>query len=159
MPATLSDRMRAAGLDPTTVLAHRIALHREDGDESYRTTADLARTGHTLIYQRLQDGATFGTEALVAGFVAQANGTVLFADLRRLVARRAGVAPGDIIYDPDIANLLHNFISRSTTPTFYDAFEDARTNELTGIVLNWPDDAADVLVADDVRLLLVADVE
>ena len=151
--------MRVAGLDPTTVLAHRITLHRDDRDESYRTTADLARTDHTLIYQRIQDGATFGAEALVAGFVAQENGTVLFAGLRRLVARRAGVAPGDIIYDPDIANLLHNFISRSTAPTFYDAFEDARADTLSGTVLRWPDDAADALAADDIRLLLIAEVE
>ena len=156
---TLADRMHAAGIDPTTVLAHRITLHRDDGDGSYRTTEDLARAGHALTYQRIQDGAVFGPEALVAGFVAQDNGTALFADLRRLVARRPGIAPGDIIYDPDIAHVLHNFISRATAPTFYDAFEDARANRFAGIILRWPDDAADLLPATDVRLMLIAETE
>lgn len=154
-PTIFADRLRAAGLTPADVLAHRIALDPADRDEGYRSTADLMRSGHALVYERIQDGAVFGQEALVAGFVEASGGTVYFAGLRRMVARRPGSAPGDIIYDPEIAHLLHNFIARARQPTFYDAVEDERGPSLEGIGLHWPGDGRDIRRGDDAALVVV----
>ena len=150
----LADALRANGLDPADVVAHRIVLDPADRDADYRATGDLVRTGHALIYQRIQDGAIFGPQALVAGFVAAADGTAHFAGLRTLVARRPGSAPGDIVYDPEIAHLLHNFIARAKHPTFYDAFDDARAPALAGTVLRWPDEQ-DTRPGDDPSLVVI----
>ena len=155
-PTILADRLRAAGLTPTDILVHRIALAPADRDEAYRSTADLTRTGHALVYERIQDGAVFGREALVAGFVATSGETAQFAGLRRLVARRPGSAPGDIIYDPEIAHLLHNFIARANQPSFYDAFDDERGDVLEGLTLNWPD-GSDIRAGDDPSLTVIED--
>lgn len=155
-PTILADRLRAAGLTPADVLVHRIALDPADCDEAYRSTADLTRTGHALIYERIQDGEVFGRESLVAGFVATSGNTVRFAGLRRLVARRPGSAPGDIIYDPEIAHLLHNFIARANRPSFYDAFDDERGDALEGLALNWPD-GSDIRAGDDPSLTVIED--
>ena len=92
-PTILADRLRAAGLTPTDILVHRIELNPADSDEAYRSTADLVATGHALIYERIQDDAIFGQQALVAGFVATSGNAVRFAGLRTLVARRPGSAP------------------------------------------------------------------
>lgn len=153
-PTILADRLRAAGLTPADILVHRIALTPADGDEVYRSTADLVATGHALIYERIQDGAVFGPQALVAGFVATGCGRVRFAGLRRLVARRPGSAPGDIIYDPEIAHLLHNFIARANQPSFYDAFADNRGDVLEGLALHWPD-GCDIRAGDDPSLIVI----
>ncbi len=155
MTATLPDRLRAIGIDPSTVMAHRIALHPDDADETFRTTANLADSNHALTYERIQDGVIFGAHALVAAFVAQADGTARFAGLRELTARRAGSAPGDIVYDPEFAHLLHNFISRANAPTFYDARDDERGEHLRDSVVIWPKAAADTLCGDDHRLRVV----
>lgn len=155
MPEMLADRLRTGGIDPSTVTAHRIALHPDDADEIFRTTADLANSHLALTYERIQDGAAFGARALVAAFVAQADGTARFAGLRDLTARRAGSAPGDIVYDPEFAHLLHNFISRAKAPTFYDALDDTRGGCLLDSVVIWPKEAADVLRADDSSLPIV----
>lgn len=77
-----------------------------------------------------------------------------FAGLRTLVARRPGSAPGDIVYDPEIAHLLHNFIARAKHPTFYDAFDDARGPALAGIILRWPDER-DIKPGDDPFLVVI----
>ena len=151
---TLSEHLRACGLDPSDIIAHRIKLHPDDADETYRTTADLVQSGHALVYQRIQDGQVFGAAALVAGFVAQVDGTARFAGLRQLTARRAGSAPGDIVYDPEIAHLLHNFIARADAPTFYNAEDDARSDMLRDVVLHWPSRAGDILPADDATLII-----
>lgn len=154
-PSILADRLRTAGLSPADVLVHRIVLDPADRDEEYRSTADLARTGHVLVYERIQDGAVFGQKALVAGFVETSDGNVRFAGLRRVVARRPGSAPGDIIYDPEIAHLLHNFITRAKDPTFYDAAEDERGPSLEGTGLHWPGDGQDIRRGDDPALILI----
>lgn len=153
MPVTLADRLRAGGIDPSVVTAHRITLHPDDADETFRTTADLTESNHALTYERIQDGAIFGARALVAAFVAQVDGTARFAGLRELTARRIGSAPGDIVYDPEIAHLLHNFISRAQEPTFYDARDDARSTCLLDNVVFWPKGASDTLRADDPALV------
>lgn len=152
----LADVLRAAGLSPADILVHRIALDPADRDEDYRSTADLLRTGHALVYERIQDGAIFGPQALVAGFVATSGRTVRFAGLRRLVARRSGSAPGDIVYDPEIAHLLHNFIARANQPSFYDAFDDERGDALEGLALHWPD-GCDIRAGDNPSLVVIED--
>ena len=153
----LADVLCAAGLTAADTLVYRIALNPADRDEDYRSTADLVRTGHALTYGRLQDGPVFGPKALVVSFVAADDGTTRFAGLQTFVARRPGVAPGDIIYDPEIAHLLHNFIARAQHPTFYDAFDDERGKALEGIALRWPAAAGDLRQGDDPSLFVIKD--
>lgn len=154
---TLADILCASGLSAAKTLVYRIALNPADRDEDYRSTADLVRTGHALTYGRLQDGLTFGQEALVASFIASDGGIARFVGLQTFVARRPGVAPGDIIYDPDIAHLLHNFIARARHPTFYDAFDDERGKTLEGVTLYWSATERDLRQGDDPSLVVVED--
>lgn len=151
----LGDRLRLQGLTPAAILAHRIVLHPDDALDTTRSTADLERNGHALTYQRLQDGLVFGQETVVACFIAETGGRARCFTLRRLVARRPGSVPGDIVYDPEFAHLLHNFISRAKTPTFYDAFEMEAGAALAGLTVGWPA-GGDVVAADSPALRIVA---
>jgi len=136
---TLAALLLARGVDPAGIVAHRNNLDPRDVGEGARSIADLARTHHDLVYERMQNGRAFGGEAQVLSFRAEAGGRARLAGFRRLVARRPGIAPGDIIYDYEVAHLLHDFISRAKHPTFYDAFEIEGLDDLVGkLVVQWP---------------------
>lgn len=136
---TLAELLLARGFDPAALTAHRNTLDPRDASADFRTIDDLAPTGHDLVYERMQNGRVFGEEAQVLSFRGEAAGRGRLAALRRLAARRPGVAPGDIVYDYDIAHLLHDFIGRAARPTFYDAFEIAGLEDLVGrLVVQWP---------------------
>ena len=136
---TLGDCLSARGLAPATLLAHRISLNPKDASPDFRTTADLLRDGHILAYQRMQDGRCFGQEAKVLAFAAEPQGRARLIGFRRLIARRRGNVPGDIVYDYDRAHLLHDFSGRARWPTFYDALEEEGLEHLIGrLLLNWP---------------------
>ena len=155
---TLASLLRARGFDPAGIVAHRNTLDPRDAGEGCRSIADLAPTGHDLVYERMQNGRAFGAEAQVLSFRGEAGGAARLAGFRRLVARRPGVAPGDIVYDYDVAHLLHDFISRAKHPTFYDAFEIEGVEDLVGkLVVQWPVPLMRKrLRADDARLDVVA---
>ena len=136
---TLASLLLARGFDPATLVAHRNTLDPRDVGEGARSIGDLAKSGHDLVYERMQNGRTFGAEARVLSFRGEAGGRARLAGFRRLVARRPGIAPGDIVYDYDVAHLLHDFISRAKHPTFYDAFEIEGLEDLIGgLVVQWP---------------------
>lgn len=136
---TLANLLSARGFAPAALIAHRNSLDPRDAGEGARSIAELSVTGHDLIYERMQNGRVFGAEAQVLSFRAEADGRARLAGFRRLVARRPGVAPGDIVYDYDVAHLLHDFIARAKRPTFYDAFDIAGLEDLTGkLVVQWP---------------------
>jgi hypothetical protein len=136
---TLATLLLARGVDPASIVAHRNTLDPRDVGEGARAIADLAKSGHDLVYERMQNGRTFGAEARVLSFRGEAGGRARLAGFRRLVARRPGIAPGDIVYDYDVAHLLHDFISRAKHPTFYDAFEIEGLEDLVGkLVVQWP---------------------
>lgn len=135
----LATLLTARGLDPAKILAHRNTLDPRDVSTDAPSIESLAKTGHDLVYERMQNGRAFGPEAQVLSFRGEAGGRARLAGFRRLVARRPGIAPGDIVYDYDVAHLLHDFISRAKHPTFYDAFPLAGVDDLAGgLVLQWP---------------------
>lgn len=135
----LASLLAARGLDPAGVIAHRNTLDPRDVSADAPSLAALAKTGHDLVYERMQNGRAFGPEARVLSFRGEAGGRARLAGFRRLVARRPGVAPGDIVYDYDVAHLLHDFISRAKHPTFYDAFDLDGLGDLVGrLVVQWP---------------------
>ena len=136
---TLAFLLQERGQDPALILAHRNTLDPRDAGEGCRSIADLAGTGHDLVYERMQNGRTFGAEARVLSFRGEAGGRARLAGFRRMAARRPGIAPADIIYDYDVAHLLHDFISRAKHPTFYDAFDLEGMGDLVGrLVVQWP---------------------
>ncbi|MDE2362630.1 MAG: hypothetical protein KGM42_08120 [Hyphomicrobiales bacterium] len=155
---TLASLLRARGLDPAAIIAHRNTLDPRDAGEGCRSIADLAATGHDLVYERMQNGRVFGAEARVLSFRGEAGGRARLAGFRRLVARRPGIAPGDIVYDYDVAHLLHDFISRAKHPIFYDAFDIEGLGDLVGkLMVQWPVPLMRRrLRADDARLEVVA---
>ncbi|HMN71744.1 MAG TPA: hypothetical protein PKA55_07730 [Rhodoblastus sp.] len=135
----LASLLAARGLDPASILAHRNTLDPRDASADAPSLAALAATGHDLVYERMQNGRAFGVEAQVLSFRGEAGGRARLAGFRRLVARRPGVAPGDIVYDYDVAHLLHDFIGRAKHPTFYDAFPLEGVGDLVGrLVVQWP---------------------
>lgn len=136
---TLAELLLARGFDPDAIVAHRNTLDPRDASDAFRSIDDLARTKHDLVYERMQNGRVFGEEARVLSFRGEAGGRGRLAGLRRLVARRPGIAPGDIVYDYDVAHLLHDFIARASHPTFYDAFDMEGLDDLFGqLVVKWP---------------------
>lgn len=153
----LASLLAARGLDPAAILAHRNTLDPRDASVDAPSLAALAATGHDLVYERMQNGRTFGAEGQVLSFRGEAGGRARLAGFRRLVARRPGIAPGDIVYDHDIAHLLHDFIGRAKHPTFYDAFPLEGVADLVGrLVLQWPKPLMrGRLRADDSRLVVV----
>lgn len=135
----LAALLRSRGLDPAAIVAHRNTLDPRDASDDARSIEELARTGHDLVYERMQNGRAFGAQARVLSFRGEAGGRARFAGFRRLAARRPGIAPGDIVYDYDVAHLLHDFIARAKHPTFYDAFEIEGLDDLVGrLVVQWP---------------------
>lgn len=155
----LASLLAARGLDPASLLAHRNTLDPRDASADAPSLAALAASGHDLVYERMQDGRAFGAEAHVLSFRGEDGGRARLAGFRRLVARRPGVAPGDIVYDYDVAHLLHDFIARAKRPTFYDAFPLDGVADLVGrLVVQWPKPyMRKRLRADDARLLIVGD--
>lgn len=136
---TLASLLSARGVAAGDVLAHRNTLDPRDRSADLQSIADLAPTGHDLVYERMQNGRVFGARALVLSFRGEAGGRARLAGYRRLIARRPGVAPGDIVYDYDVAHLLHDFIARAKHPIFYDAFEIEGLEDLVGkLVVRWP---------------------
>ena len=135
----LATLLAARGLDPASVIAHRNTLDPRDASPDARSIGALAKTGHDLVYERMQNGPVFGAEAQVLSFIGEAQGRARLSAFRRLRARRPGIAPGDIVYDYDVAHLLHDFIGRSKRPTFYDAFDIEGVGDLVGkLVVQWP---------------------
>ena len=136
---TLATLLAARGLDPSCLIAYRNTLDPRDRSADAPSLEALAATGHDLVYERMQNGRLFGAEARVLSFRGEAGGRARLSGFRRLVARRPGIAPGDIVYDYDVAHLLHDFISRAKHPTFYDAFPLAGVEDLVGrLVVQWP---------------------
>lgn len=136
---TLAALLAARRLDPAGVIAHRNTLDPRDASVDAPSLEALAKTGHDLVYERMQNGRAFGAEARVLSFRGEAGGRGRLAGFRRLVARRPGIAPGDVVYDYDVAHLLHDFISRAKHPTFYDAFDLEGLDDLVGkLVVQWP---------------------
>ena len=135
----LATLLVARGLDPSGLIAHRNTLDPRDRSADAPSLEHLAKTGHDLVYERMQNGRVFGAEAQVMSFRGEAGGRARLSGFRRLVARRPGIAPGDIVYDYDVAHLLHDFISRAKHPTFYDAFPLEGLGDLVGrLVVQWP---------------------
>ncbi len=135
----LASLLRARGVDPARLVAHRNTLDPRDAGADCLSIADLVPGGRDLVYERMQNGRVFGGEACVLSFAGEAGGRGRLSGFRRLVARRPGIAPGDIVYDYDVAHLLHDFISRAKRPTFYDAFDIGGLDDLTGrLVVQWP---------------------
>ena len=153
----LATLLAARGLDPASVIAHRNTLDPRDTSPDALSIATLAKTGHDLVYERMQNGPVFGPEAQVLSFIGEAQGCARLAGFRRLRARRPGIAPGDIVYDYDVAHLLHDFIGRAKRPTFYDAFEVEGVGDLVGkLVVQWPKPyMRKRLRADDAGLLIL----
>ncbi len=153
----LASLLAARGLDPAGILAHRNTLDPRDASIDAPSLEALAKTDHDLVYERMQNGPVFGGEAKVLSFRGEPGGRARFAGFRRLLARRPGIAPGDIVYDYDIAHLLHDFIGRAKHPTFYDAFALEGLDDLVGkLVVQWPKPyMRKRLRAGDIRLAVV----
>lgn len=135
----LAALLAARGLDPAAMIAHRNTLDPRDRSADAPSLEALAASGHDLVYERMQNGRVFGAEAQVLSFRGEAGGRARLAGFRRLRARRPGIAPGDIVYDYDVAHLLHDFIGRAKHPTFYDAFPLEGLDDLVGrLVVQWP---------------------
>src|SRR5579863_1078347 len=100
--------------------AVRVTLDRRDRTPDLRTVADVLEAGQLPVYGRMQEGRRLGHDNALLSFVGEPKGCARLVGFAQVFARRRGVAPGDIIYDYDAAPLLHNFISRSRVPTFYD---------------------------------------
>lgn len=137
-PRTLGALLARRGLDPTQLLAYRNTLDPRDADADWRSIDDLVASDHARVYERLQDGRTFPHEADVLCFLGEAGGMARLVGFRKFFARRPGVAPGDIVYDPDLAHLLHNFIGRARRPVFYDSVDLPGLDDLIGLRVHWP---------------------
>ncbi|MFO1114599.1 MAG: hypothetical protein U1E28_02885 [Beijerinckiaceae bacterium] len=152
---TLAELLLARGIESSGLLAHRNALDPRDASDAFATIGDLARTGHDLVYERMQDGPAFGDTAQVLSFRAEDGGRARLAGFRRLKARRPGIAPGDIVYDYDVAHLLHDFISRAKNPVFYDAFDLEGLEDLVGrLVVRWPEAYGKIAPAGQPELIV-----
>ena len=155
----LRDVLRAHGLDSTNTIAIRTDLHPDDISSDFRTIDDVLRAGVLPMYDRMQDGPRFGDGADVLSFVAIERGHARLIAFRRFTLRASGNVPGDIVYDYDGAHLLHSFIARATTPTFYDAQELSGLDDLVGnLEVQWPEPmAANILPTNDERLMVISD--
>lgn len=137
---TLGALLMARGLTMSEPLfALRTTLDPRDISDGHRTTADLATTGHERVYARMQEGLRLGSGRAILCFLGEPGGQARFCGFRRLMARRPGVVPGDIVYDYDVADLFHQFVARSRRPVFYDALDLAGLDDLVGrLVVYWP---------------------
>lgn len=136
----LREAIAARGLlEAERALCLRTTLDLRDRTDDHRTTADLFTRGHERVYARMQEGLALGSGRAVLCFIGEAGGTARFTGLRRFMARRPGVVPGDIVYDYDVADLFHQFVSRSRRPVFYDAIDLPGLDDCVGrLVVDWP---------------------
>lgn len=139
-PRTLGALLVARGLTKNEPLfALRTTLDPRDISDGHHTTADLIETGHERAYARMQEGFRLGSGRAILCFVGEAGGRARFTGFRRFLARRPGVAPGDLVYDYDIADLFHQFIARARRPVFYDALDLPGLDDLVGhLTVVWP---------------------
>lgn len=129
---------RGIGRDET-VWALRITLDRRDRCPEHPSLAALVAHGHDRAYSRMQEGLRLGSGRAILAFVAEAGGRARFRGFRRYLARRPGVAPGDLVYDYDVHDLFHGFIARSRRPVFYDALDLPGLDDLADrLVVDWP---------------------
>lgn len=138
---TLGEQLADHGMAAAGVLAIRISLHAQDRTDDIRSLQDLPLAS-AIAYGRMQNGRRFGDEVPALLFLAEAGLRARLAGYVLLKARRRGLAPGDIVYDPDLAPLLHNFIARCRHPMFYDALDLDGLEKLIGqLVIRWPSPA------------------
>lgn len=127
------------GLPTEPLFALRTTLDPRDATDDHRATADLGRLGHERVYARMQEGIRLGSGRAILCFLGEPGGRARFTGFRRFFARRPGVVPGDIVYDYDVADLFHQFVSRSRRPVFYDAIDVSGLDDLVGrLVVDWP---------------------
>jgi hypothetical protein len=151
---TLAGLLSDRGIEPSRLLALRITLDPADAHGDHASTEDLRRSGCLLAYARMQDGVPFGAEADVLCFVGEAAGCARLFAYQRFRARAPGIVPGDLVYDPELADLLHTFISRAQTPVFHDTSDLAGLDDQFGVMLvAWPEQSA-LLPADHAGLKL-----
>lgn len=144
---TLGDLLRARGVDPAGMVAIRNTLHPDDDSQDFRDINDVCQAGALPMYDRMQDGPRIVDGSDVLSFIATENGGARLTAFRRFTLRATGNVPGDIVYDYDGAHLLHSFIARAVTPTFYDAFElDALDDLIGNLLVQWPEP-----MSDDIR--------
>jgi len=140
--------------------AVRHTLDRRDRTSDLRTIADVVKANQLSIYARMQEGRRLGHDNALLSFVGEPEGRARLMGFAQVFARRRGLAPGDIIYDYDAAPLLHNFISRSRIPTFYDFSDLPGLEDLMGrLIVQWPrPHAVGVRNAFDPELIVIAPV-
>jgi hypothetical protein len=155
---TLGEFLQARGFDPTGAVAIRNTLHPDDVSNDFRSLADVISANALPMYDRMQDGPRIAHEATVLSFAAIEGGQARLTSLRTFLLRKPGSVPGDIVYDYDAAHLLHSFISRATTPCFYDAIERDELDDVFGhLVVQWPEPLGDnIRAANDAALTIVA---
>lgn len=136
---TLAELLRARGIDPASVFAYRNTLDPRDAVDHIQNIQDLVPTDHVRVYERMQDGPRLGSDVSILSFIGEPKGRARLIGYRRMFARRPGIAPGDIVYDYDVAHLFHNFISRAKNPVFYDSIDLPGLDDLFGsLVVQWP---------------------
>ena len=119
--------------------ALRITLDRRDRCREHPDLTALVAAGHDRAYSRMQEGMRLGSGRAILAFAAEPGGRARFRGFRRYLARRPGVAPGDLVYDYDVHDLFHAFIARSRKPVFYDALDLAGLDDLADrLVVDWP---------------------
>ena len=129
---------RGIGADEP-VRALRITLDPRDRCPEHPSLAALVAHGHDRAYSRMQEGLRLGSGRPILAFVAEPGGRARFRGFRRYLARRPGVAPGDLVYDYDVHDLFHAFIARSRRPVFYDALDLPGLDDLVDrLVVGWP---------------------
>ncbi|HEX7882565.1 MAG TPA: hypothetical protein VF499_07500 [Afipia sp.] len=136
---TLAELLAARGLEAANIVAIRNTLHADDVSSDFRTLADVIAAHALPMLDRMQDGPRIPHDALVMSFAALDDDRARLTGFRRFLMRRAGIVPGDIIYDYDAAHLLHSFIARAAAPVFYDALDETGMDDLIGqLVVQWP---------------------
>ncbi len=126
-------------LDGEPLWALRVTLDRRDRGDDHPSLAALVANGRDRAYSRMQEGMRLGSGRAILVFVAEPGGRARFRGFRRYLARRPGVAPGDLVYDYDVADLFHAFIARSRRPVFYDALDLPGLDDLVDrLSVTWP---------------------
>ena len=155
----LADLVAARGLGRDESLwALRLTLDPRDRCPEHPSLESLVAHGHDRAYSRMQEGTRLGSGRAILVFVGEPGGRARFRGFRRYLARRPGVAPGDLVYDYDVHDLFHGFIARSHRPVFYDALDLAGLDDqIDRLVVEWPRPAMIALrPADHSGLTVVA---